>query len=101
MTWKLAKVQVLLRDLGIAATTEWRQVQKQLSDVGFEACDDVLGLKERQRLFLEVRGELGAEQAFKALLEASPGITAATSWPLAKRQVHDQFARQVKKYSSP
>ncbi len=96
MTWKLAKVQVLLRDLGIVATTEWRQVQKQLSDIGFEASDDVLGLKERQRLFLEVRGELGAEQAFKALLEASPGITAATSWPLAKRQVHDQSARHLK-----
>ena len=96
MTWKLAELQVLLRDLGIVASTEWRQVQKQLSDVGFEASDDVLGLKELQRLFLEVRGELGAEQAFKALLEASPGITAATSWPLAKRQVHDQFARHLK-----
>ena len=75
----------------MVASTEWRQVQKQLSDVGFEA-SDALGLKERQRLFLEVRGELGAEQAFKALLEATPGITANTSWPLAKRQVRERLA---------
>ena len=82
---------MLLRELGIVASTEWRQVQSQLGDVGCEACD-ILGLKEQQRLFLEVRSELSAEQAFKALLEAAPGITANTSWPLAKRQVRDQAA---------
>ncbi len=78
--------QVLLRDLGMSASTEWRAVEKQLRDLDMDSAG-VLEQKERQRLFLEVRGELAAEQGFKTLLESAPEISASTSWPLAKRQV--------------
>ena len=79
-------MQVLLRDLGMSARTEWRQVEKQLRDLDMDVSSGP-EQKERQRLFLEVRGELAAEQGFKTLLESAPDISAATSWPLAKRQV--------------
>ena len=86
LTWDEYDVQVLLRDLGMSARTEWRQVEEQLRDLDMDV-SGALEQKERQRLFLEVRGELAAEQGFKALLESAPDISAATSWPLAKRQV--------------
>jgi len=85
-------LQGLLRDLGMRAQTEWRGVEKQLRDLDLDV-SDVLGQKERQRLFLEVRGELAAEQGFKALLESAADISASTSWPLAKRQVWASFER--------
>lgn len=77
---------MLLRDLGMSAGTEWRAVERQLRDLGMDA-PGALEPKERQRLFLEVRGELAAEQGFKTLLESASDISAGTSWPLAKRQV--------------
>lgn len=70
----------------MSASSEWRQVERQLADLDLDV-SDVLEPKELQRLFLEVRGELAAEQGFKALLESAPDITARTSWPLAKRQI--------------
>ena len=70
----------------MSAGTEWRAVEKQLRDLDMDT-SGVLEQKERQRLFLEVRGELAAEQGFKTLLESAPEISAGTSWPLAKRQV--------------
>ena len=77
---------MLLRDLGMSAGTEWRALEKQLRDLDMDT-SGALEQKERQRLFLEVRGELAAEQGFKSLLESAPEISAGTSWPLAKRQV--------------
>ena len=70
----------------MSAGTEWRAVEKQLHNLDIDAAG-ALGQQERQRLFLEVRGELAAEQGFKTLLESAPDVSAGTSWPLAKRQV--------------
>lgn len=83
---KSITLQALLRELGMGPGTEWRQVERQLADLDLDV-SAVLQQKDRQRLFLELRGELAAEQGFKALLEGAQDITAATSWPLAKRQV--------------
>jgi hypothetical protein len=43
--------------------------------------------EEQQRVFVDARAELRAEQGFKALLEATPGITHAWPWPMVKRKV--------------
>ena len=45
----------------MSASSEWRQVERQLADLDLDV-SDVLEPKELQRLFLEVRGELAAEQ---------------------------------------
>jgi hypothetical protein len=78
-------MQVLLRGLGMAPASEWRQIRKQLEDLG--SLPSLLSQEEQQRLFLEVRGELRAELGFKTLLEETPDISASTSWPLVKRKV--------------
>ena len=36
---------------------------------------------------MDLRSELRAEQGFKQLLEATPGITHAWPWPMVKRKV--------------
>ena len=89
--WNVYGVQVLLRDVGMSASTEWRQIERQLRDLDPDV-PGALDQRERQRLFLEVRGELGTEQGFKALLESALEISAATSWPLAKRHVRHRNA---------
>ena len=45
----------------MSASSEWRQVERQLVDLDLDV-SDVLEPKELQRLFLEVHGELAAEQ---------------------------------------
>ena len=47
----------------MSASSEWRQVERQLADLDLDV-SDVLKPKELQRLFLEVRGELAAEQVY-------------------------------------
>lgn len=73
--------------MGMTAQSELRAIKQQLREADL-AVPAVLSAEEQQRLFLELRGELRAEQGFKSLLEYTPGITAATSWPLVKRKVH-------------
>lgn len=79
-------MQALLRELGMTATSELRAMRQQLKELDL-AVPAALKPEEQQRVFLEVRGELRAEAGFKSLLEATPGITAGTSWPLVKRKV--------------
>lgn len=71
----------------MSAQAEWRQIRRQLEDLEGGAPSPLLGAEEQQHLFLEVRGELRAEQGFKALLQETPDICASTSWPLLKRKV--------------
>jgi hypothetical protein len=70
----------------MSATSELRAMRQQLKELDL-AVPAALGPEEQQRVFLELRGELRAERDFKALLEATPGITVGTSWPLVKRKV--------------
>ncbi|KAK9901304.1 hypothetical protein WJX75_005502 [Coccomyxa subellipsoidea] len=78
--------KALLRELGMSATSELRAMRQQLKELDL-AVPAALGPEEQQRVFLELRGELRAERDFKALLEATPGITVGTSWPLVKRKM--------------
>lgn len=82
----ISSTQALLRELGMTATSELRAMRQQLKELDL-AVPAALGPEEQQRVFLELRGELRAERDFKTLLEATPGITVGTSWPLVKRKV--------------
>lgn len=82
----VSSTQALLRELGMTATSELRAMRQQLKELDL-AAPSALGPEEQQRAFLELRGELRAERDFKSLLEAMPGISASTSWPLVKRKV--------------
>jgi hypothetical protein len=56
----------------MSAGSEWRQVERQLVDLDLDV-SDVLEPKELQRLFLEVRGELAAEQVCHHPCRDCPG----------------------------
>ena len=56
----------------MSASSEWRQVERQLADLDLDV-SDVLEPKELQRLFLEVRGELAAEQVDHCPSQDCPG----------------------------
>ena len=56
----------------MSASSEWRQVERQLVDLDLDV-SEVLEAKELQRLFLEVRGELAAEQVCHHPCRDCPG----------------------------